>query len=960
MIPTITPEQFVAKWDRTGFTESQAAQSFFDDICGLVGHPTPAAHGQPGAFSFEKSVPGGKKWADAYLEEHFVWEFKTADNQLEQALTQAVGYARHLKNPPLIVVSSFQTIWIETNFRGMELIRHDIAVSDLVQQEKLELLRKVFHSPDALRPDRSVADVTTATARLFSDIVADMEGETEDQEALARHLNRIIFCLYAEDSGLLPEGLFTSIMYDNRERPDLSNKAIADLFEKMAGGGMFGTKEIAWFNGDLFRADTPIELSPVALQRLGEACAQNWRSIEPSIFGTLFERALDASKRAQTGAHYTGAEDIELVVEPVVMAPLRREWEEARAEIEGLLSSSEAGFTDLPDYGQQSGSSEAGFSGFADLPDGVADASITQSRQSRNPVNPDSDYSPARGRLEAFRERLASVRVLDPACGSGNFLYIALRSLLDLEREVIDFATARGWEGLTPRVQPDQMLGLEINHYAAELARTALWIGYIQWHQANGFTYTQQPILTPLDTIRQTDAILDLSDPDKPSEPEWPAAEFIVGNPPFLGSLPLRMQLGDEYANALYTLYADRIPNSSDLCCYWFEKARELIEGSKSSRAGLLGTQAIRFQRNRRVLVRINETGNIFHAISDRDWILDGASVHIAVVCFDNGVETRVSLDGDEVVRINPNLTAGADLTKAKTLTENRDICFAGGTKHGPFEIDRPTAQYMLQQHNHYGKSNSDVVKPWLIGKDINQTSRDMWIIDFGIDMPEADAALYEAPFEYVRSTVKPERDHHQEVKLRSHWWLHGRPRIKMRKALAELPRYIGSSQVSSHRLFSFIDGNVFPDKTVVVFARDDDYFFGVLSSRFHVCWSAAIGTQLREAKTGRRYIIASCFETFPFPRPTEEQREAIGAIAAELNSMREGWLNPDGVSAAELKRRTLTNLYNQRPTWLDNIHGRLDAAVAVAYGWPGDLRDGEILERLLALNLERAGEEAG
>ena len=358
------------------------------------------------------------------------------------------------------------------------------------------------------------------------------------------------------------------------------------------------------------------------------------------------------------------------------------------------------------------------------------------------------------------------MRVLDPACGSGNFLYIALRSLLDLEKEVIDYAAAQGWLGLTPRVQPDQMLGLEINHYAAELARTALWIGYIQWHQANGFAYTQRPILTPLDTIRQTDAILDLSDPEHPTEPEWPAAEFIVGNPPFLGSLPFRRQLGDEYANAVYGLYGDRIPNSSDLCCYWFEKARAQIEARRTHRAGLLGTQAIRFQRNRRALTRIKETGDIFHAISDRDWILDGASVHIAVVCFDNGSEAESTLDGQLVTSINPDLTADADLTQAKRLAENAKISFAGGTKHGPFEIDRAVAEDMLKRPNPHGKPNSDVVKPWLVGRDINQVSRDLWIIDFGTAMPEDEAALYEAPFEYVRSVVKPERDKHREEKL--------------------------------------------------------------------------------------------------------------------------------------------------------------------------------------------------
>ena len=391
----------------------------------------------------------------------------------------------------------------------------------------------------------------------------------EDQEALARHLNRIIFCLYAEDSGLLPEGLFTSIMYDNRERPDLSNQSIADLFEKMAGGGMFGSKEIAYFNGDLFRADTPIELSPVALQRLGEACAQNWRSIEPSIFGTLFERALDASKRAQTGAHYTGADDIELVVEPVVMTPLRREWETARQEVNDLID--------------------------------------------------EDDGDAARARLEAFRERLASVKVLDPACGSGNFLYIALRSLLDLEREAIDFAAVQGWHGLTPRVQPDQMLGLEINHYAAELARTALWIGYIQWHQANGFPYTQRPILTPLDTIRQTDAILDLTDPTTRRNRSGRRRSSSWATRRFWDTFPFRPKRWATTTWMRFTAVRESDTQLSDLCCYWFEKARAQIESTKRDAAGRpAGDAGDTVPVQPAGAERIKETGDIFVAISTK------------------------------------------------------------------------------------------------------------------------------------------------------------------------------------------------------------------------------------------------------------------------------------------------------------------------------------------------------
>ena len=910
MMPTISPPEFVARWRDAGFGERQGAQSFFNDLCGLVEHATPAAYGDPEAFTFEKSVPGGS--ADAYFEEHFGWEFKGRDAQLDGAFNQLLRYQVHLKTPPLLIVSSFDTIRIQTNFPGMETARYDVGIGEFTQPERLELLRDVFFAPHRFRERlRSVDAVTRETASLFQSIVVDMEARNEDPERLARYLNQLVFCLYAEDAGLLPDGLFARIVRQNFREPARFDGAVRSLFAQMATGGFSGADEIAHFNGDLFKSFDggpveTVELSAAALQRLGEACERNWRDIEPSIFGTLFERALDASKRAQTGAHYTGADDIELVVEPVVMTPLRREWETARQEVDALLDE-----------------------------DNVADA---------------------RARLEAFRERLASVKVLDPACGSGNFLYIALRSLLDLEKAVIDYAAAQGWVGLTPRVQPDQMLGLEINHYAAELARTALWIGYIQWHQANGFAYTQRPILTPLDTIRQTDAILDLSDPEHPAEPEWPAAEFIVGNPPFLGHVPFRDSLGDEYVGAVYGLYGNRIPNSSDLCCYWLEKARAQIEAGATKRAGLLATQAIRFQSNRPVLARIKETGDIFTAISDKDWVLAGATVHTSIICFDDGSETERNLDGRTVTNINVDLTSGHDLTLAQRLVDNRNIAFQGIGKVGDFDIPETTANEMLIQANPHGRPNAEVIKRWVNGTDITQRSRNMWIIDFGVYMPMDDAALFEVPFEYVKEKVMPTRIKNKMKWRAENWWLHGYPATTMRQALAPLHRYIATPKVAKHRFFVWFNADILPSNLIIAIASDDDYMFGVLSSSVHELWARQVGSQLREADSGGTYTPTTCFETFPFPRPTEEQREAIGAIAAELDRLREGWLNPEGISAAELKRRTLTNLYNQRPTWLDNIHTRLDAAVADAYGWPADLADGEILERLLALNLERAG----
>ena len=896
------PQQFIERWRNTPFGERQGAQSFFNDICALVGHRTPADFGDLEVFTFEKRVPGG--FADAYYEEHFGWEFKALDSQLDDAMNQLLRYQVHLKTPPLLIVSSFRTIRIRTNFPGMETVLHQIRVTELDDPENLGKLRRVFHAPADFRPARTVDKVTRETADIFQKIVADMEqrpdfDEGSTPERLARYLNQIVFCLYAQDAGLLDKNLFTEAVHNLHRRPALFDRAIRNLFEQMAGGGLFGSDVVPYFNGDLFSSVDTVQFSDAAMQLLGEAAGRNWRNIEPSIFGTLFERALDASKRSQLGAHYTGASDIELVVEPVVMEPLRREWEEAQQEAGRLLS------------GGQGGAARAG--------------------------------------VEAFQQRLASVTVLDPACGSGNFLYIALRSLLDLEKQVIDFNDAQGWDELVPAVKPNQMYGLEINPYAAELARTALWIGYIQWHHSNGVPYRQSPILTTMnDSIRRTDAILADGDTENPGETEWPAAEFIIGNPPFLGHFPFREQLGDEYVNAVYSLYGGRIPNSSDLCCYWFEKARAQIADGKSSRAGLLATQAIRFQSNRPVLARIKETGDIFAAISDKDWVLEGAAVHTSIVCFDDGSETARALDHAPVSNINADLTSGADVTQAKRLTANRNLAFQGIGKVGDFDIPEEVALGMMAQSNPHGLPNSDVIKRWINGTDITQRPRNVWVIDFGVDMAEAEAALYEAPFEYVKWRVMPERTKNRMRWRAENWWLHGYPAATMRQALAPLSRYIGTAKVAKHRFFVWLTSDMLPSNLVIAIAKDDDYTFGVLSSSIHELWARQVGSQLREAESGGTYTPTTCFETFPFPEPDEGQRAAVADAAARLNELREQRLKGDA-------KATLTGLYNQRPAWLANAHAALDAAVAAAYGWPAGLPEAEILERLLALNLERS-----
>ena len=913
--PTMTPQEFIQRWRNVGFGERQAAQTWFNDLLRVVGHPDPIEVGDPERFTFERTVPGGS--ADAYLEGCFGWEFKGAEAQLPGAFTQLLRYQVYLRTPPLLIVSSFQLIRVQTNFRDKETAIHEIPIAELGDPEQLGRLRDIFFDPGAFEPQRTVEEVTRDTALLFGRIVEDMERRGGGGERLARYLNQIVFCLYAEDAGLLRDNLFSDIVRRQYRNSDMFNLAVSNLFDQMARGGLFGADEIAHFNGDLFNESETVELSEVSLQRLVEAVSKNWRDIEPSIFGTLFEGVMDATKRARLGAHYTSADDIMLVVEPVVVKPLRREWEEAKRDIDGL----------------------------------VADGKIDEGRAV----------------LDAFRERLSGVTVLDPACGSGNFLYIALRALLDLEKQVIDYAAEQGWYGMMPMVSPSQMSGIELDHYAAELAKTALWIGYIQWHEMNGFRYSRNPILTPLDTIRQMDSILDYDADDNAVEPEWPDAEFIVGNPPFLGSQMLRGSLDDEYVDDMFDLYEGRLPGGADIVCYWFEKARAQIEAGRSTRAGLLATQGIRGGANRRVLERIKSSGDIFMAHSDLPWILDGAAVHVSIVGFDDGAESQSVLDGETVITINANLTAGVDLTRARMLKENAGIGFKGLEKGGPFDIQENIALNMLNQPNPDGRNNRDVIKPWVNARDTTTRPRGMRIIDFQ-DMNLEQAAIYESPFEYVNAHVRPMRERNRERRTRTYWWRLRRSGDDIRTAISSLTRYIATPHVAKHRVFLWIDGDVLPDSTIVVIARDDDYTFGVLHSRMHEVWARATGTQLREVESGFRYTATTCFETFPFPRPTDEQREAIAEAARELNRLREGWLNPvdaEGepvVFGVDLRRRTLTNLYNEyeRHTWLANVHERLDAAVADAYGWDADLSDEQVLERLLALNLERYEAEEG
>jgi type II restriction/modification system DNA methylase subunit YeeA len=931
----MTARDFIAKWQQVELKERSAAQEHFIDLCRLVGHPTPVELDPTGdCFCFERGVSkhgGGEGFSDVWKRGFFGWEYKGKHKDLNAAYNQLLLYRDALASPPLLVLCDLDRIIVHTNFTNTASDRHEIKLSELGEPRNLEILRAVFFSPDKLRPGQTSEAVTKLAAEKIADIAESMRKRNLNAQEVAHFLDRVVFCMFAEDIGLLPTAIFTRIAQTAAKEPERFCMLVGSLFKSMSTGGDFGVDRIKYFNGSLFdQADVP-DLTADEVSRIVVAVRLDWSAVDPTIFGTLFERGLDPAKRAQLGAHFTGREDILLLVNAVVMEPLRREWAETREIVSCLL-----------DTGKKK------------RDDKTEKRELTSSALKKAQMESSS-------LLHGYLVRLQSVKVLDPACGSGNFLYVTLQALKDLEKEVIVFSMDNGLGSFIPLVGPWQLYGIELNPYAHDLAQMTVWIGWLQWLKFNGFGSPQEPILRAIPgNFQCRDAIItvvshDAEAPSEITEPDWPAVDFIVGNPPFLGGNRIRSELGDDYVENLFLLYKERVPAFADLCCYWFEKARAHIANNKCKRAGLLATQGIRGGANREVLKRIKESGNIFWAISDRDWIQDGATVHVSMAAFDNGVETTHMLDGQTVTKINPDLTSTADVTSAMILAENQGICFMGPSAKAPFDIDAETAAAMLSDTgNPNGRPNADVVRPVVSAVDIGQVSRGKWTIDFAL-MPLEEAAKYEKPFEYVKIHVYPIRSQNRRVAYAQKWWQYAEARPGMRKALAGMNRYIATPGVSKHRLFVWMASNVLCNQGTLVFARDDDMFFGVLHSRIHEVWARAQGTQLREEESGCRYTPTTSFETFPLPHPTAELAEAIAIAARELVEQRDRWLKPENATLADLKKRTLTNLYNARPTWLDLVHKKLDLAVAIAYGFSPDLSDDQILSRLLELNHERA-----
>jgi len=914
----LTPAEFVKKWAGNTRAERAASQEHFIDLCRMLGVQTPNEADPTGdEYAFEKGAEksaGGDGFADVWKRGHFAWEYKGKHKDLKAAYQQLLQYREALENPPLLVVCDLDRFEIHTNFTNTPTNVHSFDLERLLAEpaEPLRLLRAVMQHPEALKPGKTRDELTAKAASEFASLAERLRARGHDPLDVAHFLDKLLFCMFAEDAGLLPGDLLKRLASAGKDDPSVFADGLRDLFTKMAGkGGLFGAERIDWFNGGLFDSAAVLPLTDEEIALVDRVSRLDWSQVEPAIFGTLFERGLDPGKRTQLGAHYTDRAAIMRLIDPVLLTPLRRDFADTRAKVEALLATGKVITSKTP--------------------------------AAKNPLLV----------FNAFLDRLRVVRVLDPACGSGNFLYLALLALKDLEREAILWASLTLKVPLQfPQIGPEAVRGIELNPYAAELARVVIWIGEIQWMLANGFAYSRDPILKPLDTIEQRDAVLDLSDPENPREPDWPEATVIVGNPPFLGAKLLRANLGNEYVDSLFEVYRGRVAGMADFCAYWYEKARAMVEAGRVDRVGLLATQGIRGGGSRQTLRRIKESGDIFLAWSDEPWVVEGAAVHVSLIGFDDGSEAEKLLDGKPVDIINANLSAGADLTQAVRLPENAGLSFMADVKGGAFDIPEDVALTMLASPNPDGRTNADVVRPSANGLDITRRPRRMWIIDFGVNTPVEEAMLYEAPFEYVKEHVEPIRSKVRRKSYATKWWLHVEPCSGMRAALEGLGRYIATPTTSKHRLFVWMPASTLSDHALIVFARDDDYFFGVLQSRPHELWALSLGTQL---ETRPRYTPTSTFETFPLPEaPTADETQRVAEAAKQLDDLRVGWQNPPGLSPNDLAKRTLTNLYNSPPTWLTQAHERLDRAVHAAYGWPFPLSDDEVLGRLLAMNLAR------
>lgn len=1035
--------EFIERWASSGAAERANYQLFLSELCDLLGvsRPDPTRpQDADNAYVFERSVifhhPDGTTSTgriDLYKRGCFVLEAKQGvekreaaealavatkakakaakkghaqrgsaawDEAMLKARGQAEQYARALpasegRPPLLIVVDVGHSIELYSEFTrtGGTYVpfpdpqSHRILLARLNDAEVRETLRLAWTEPQALDPARRSARVTREIAQSLGRLAASLEKSGHSAEAVATFLMRALFTMFAEDVELLPKDSFINLLKSLHGHTDQFVPMIEELWGRMKTGG-FSTvlrEKVRHFNGGLFEHATALPLTDDQFELLIEASRADWRDVEPAIFGTLLERALNPIERHKLGAHYTPRAYVERLVMPTVVEPLRAEWDAAKA------------------------------------------AAVTLDRQGKT--------KEAAAEVQRFHRRLCEVRVLDPACGSGNFLYVTLEHLKRLEGEVFNALDRLGHEqaalemaGFT--VDPHQLLGLEVNPRAAAIAELVLWIGYLQWHfRTRGRVAPPEPIIKNFHNIENRDAVLayDRTEPvldgqgqpvtrwdgrtmkkhpvtgeDVPDETarvpllsyvnprpaEWPQADFIVGNPPYIGVRRLRTTISDEYVKALVNAYPE-VPETSDYVMYWWEKAALVVASGATRRFGVITTNSIVQSYSRRMLERHLVDGGkvkLAFAVADHPWVdaADGAAVRVAMTVgcsvAEKVVPTLGEAEGDgesatikftAVERIGTSLDAVSVHERITALEANRDMCFQGVVPSGDgFKLDADE----LAKLGYSDDTLPPVVRRYIIGKDLVQRFEQRFIIDFfGLSDSQAMAS-WPAFYQWLADRVRAEReakrgDTKDSQEYADNWWVFAKTRPTMRKALVGLNRFIVTPYTAKHRPFVFVGGDTLPDAMAYAIASDDAFHLGVLSSRVHAVWALKTGGTLEDRP---RYNSTSTFAPFPFPTATEAQQTHIRDLAERLDTHRKR-------QQAQHPKLTLTDLYNVLEklrvgtplnakeqltheyglvTVLRQIHDDLDAAVADAYALPPTATDEAILTHLCALNAQRAVEE--
>lgn len=1046
-------EKFIQRWDGVTASELATAQSFVIDLCELLGVDKPHATAEQD-YMFERPLKEAHgdgsqsdRRVDCYKRSHFILEAKKLkqgnhtkgyDDALLRAHAQAQNYARALPaeegRPPFIMVVDVGNViqlFSEFSRSGGNYIpfpdprSHQIKLHDLRDEKVRKRLRQIWTEPMALDPSRANAQVTREVATVLASVAKSLEADGHPPHHVGAFLTRCLFSMFAEDVGLLPangdgKGAFSELLQRHRDNPPTLQRMLQALWADMDRGGFSAAlaKDVLKFNGKLFKASQAdgyaLPLSRAQIDSLLSAANASWTEVEPAIFGTLLERALDPTERHALGAHYTPRAYVDRLVIPTVMEPLRAEWSNAQAA--ALLLANEA------------------------------NALEGKKREDK--------LTEARAEVRQFHHRLCTVRVLDPACGSGNFLYVTLEHLKRLEGEVLNLLDALGdsqgklgLEGETVTLQ--QLRGIELNTRAAALAELVLWIGYLQWQARTvGVANIAEPVVHDYGNIENRDAVLayDSTEPQKdenghivtrwdgktfkpdpvtglnvpdesaqvvqeryihPRKAQWPKVDFIVGNPPYIGARTIRQALGDGYLSALRSVHPD-VPDNADLVMYWWDKAAELVTAKSIQSFGLITTNSLRQTFNRAVLEKwVGNEMAITYAVPDHPWVdsANGAAVRVALTVARAGNQTgrlqqvisEKSLEDGEVgIEVNethgmitPGLTIGIDVAASPILHANQGMSCVGYQLTGKgFRVDADQAQKLDPT---FGQSGA-LIRPLLTGTDITKKKSSSFAIDlFGLSEVQT-RETYPAIYQWLLNTVKPERDQNADKSSRDFWWLFARPRPDFRPALSNCNRCIATSLTAKHRTFVFVKADDICDSTTVMFALPDGLHMGVLSSSPHVLWSMAAGGRLGVGNDSR-YNKSKCFEAFPFPAEdtglTPELTERIRTLAEQLDAHRKQQqsAHPD---------ITLTGMYNVLDklrngealsakdktiheqglvSVLRTLHDELDAAVLAAYGW-SDLGSAPcgpdeastaaraawtdaLLQRLVDLNTRRAAEEA-